>query len=222
MRIWFLASLLVGVLWAPLSAQVAYPPVNIDSMLQRLDDATSAASNAQTTANAAQTAAEQAQAAAVAAANSSVRTVNGISPTGAGNVALALPSAGTATPPCIADAGSAGTPGQVFAPWNHTHCSKARKGRVLVPAAGSLAVTYRDITGAAYPFTASPICAVVAETNPGDTNVVNAQIDGVPTTNGMTIRITRTAITAASLLGINILSVPAQIATYAHYVCLEP
>ena len=47
-------------------------------------------------------------------------------------------------------------------------------------------------------------------------------IAAAPTATGLRIRITRTAITVASLLGLNILSVPTQVATYAHFVCLEP
>lgn len=133
-----------------------------------------------------------------------------------------IPTAATVAPPCISDTGSPGTPGTLqFAPFNHTHCSKVRRERVLIPVAGVLPVTFKDAaSGAPFPFTRTPVCAVTAETAAGDANVVNAQIDGSPTLAGMTIRITRTAV--ASLLGINVLSVPAQVATWAHFVCLEP
>jgi hypothetical protein len=128
-----------------------------------------------------------------------------------------LPIPATSAPPSVADASTAGTMTTIYALANHTHASKARKGRVLVPSSGFLDVTYST------PFSSSPpICAVTAETASGDANVVNAQIDGTPTMTGMRVRVTRTAITVASLLGLSILSVPAQVATLAHYVCLEP
>lgn len=127
-----------------------------------------------------------------------------------------MPKPATTMPPGVADSGAVGTDSR-YALANHTHASKARKGRVLVPVAGFFDVTFGT------PFTTgAPICAVTAETTAGDTNVVNAQIDGATTMTGMRIRVTRTAVTAASLLGLNILSVPTQIATYTHYVCLEP
>lgn len=150
------------------------------------------------------------------AADSAVKSVNGVPATN-GAVTVAVPTAATTTPPSVADSSATGTMTTVYALANHTHASKARKGRVLVPVAGFLDVTYST------PFGSSPpICAVTAETTSGDTNVVNAQIDGTPTMNGMRVRITRTAITAVSLLGLNILSVPSQVATWTHYVCLEP
>ncbi len=128
-----------------------------------------------------------------------------------------LPSPATSAPPSVADSSATGTMTQVYALANHTHASKARKGRVLVPISGTFDVTFGT------PFaTGSPLCVLTAETTAGDTNVVNAQIDGATTMTGFRIRITRTAITVASLLGLTILSVPTQIATYAHYVCIEP
>lgn len=129
-----------------------------------------------------------------------------------------LPVAATSAPPAVADSSATGSMTQQYALANHTHASKARKGRVLVPVAGFTDVAFST------PFSAgtAPLCAVTAEATAGDTNVVNAQIDGVTTANGLRIRITRTAITAASLLGLNILSVPTQVATYAHYICIEP
>lgn len=128
-----------------------------------------------------------------------------------------LPTAATTSPPGVTDSGALGSAATVYARADHTHASKARKGRVLVPVAGFIDVTFTT------PFGSSPpICAVTAETTVGDTNVVNAQIDGTPTMTGMRVRITRTAITAVSLLGLNILSVPSQVATWTHYVCLEP
>lgn len=127
-----------------------------------------------------------------------------------------IPTPSSTMPPGVTDSGSPGTLTTIYALANHTHASKARKGRVLTPAAGFLDVTFST------PFTTTPVCAVTAETTSGDTNVVNAQIDGAPTATGMRVRITRTAVTAVALLGLSVLSVPTQVATYTHYICLEP
>lgn len=140
-------------------------------------------------------------------------------------VQAAIPTPGTGSPSAVVDSntGVAGADTTKFAPFFHTHPSKARKGRVLVPVAGYVDVVFKDGAGATSPFaTGAPLCAVTAETTLGDTNVVNAQMDGQPTMNGMRIRITRTQISVASLLGLSILSVPTQVATYAHYICIEP
>lgn len=142
----------------------------------------------------------------------------GVTPSQLSAVEAKIPTASTTTPPGVSDSGSTGTMTSIYALANHTHASKARKGRLLIPATGTLAVTFSSS------FTAGvvPLCSVTAEAAAGDTNVVNAQIDGTPTATGMTIRITRTAQSAVALLGLTILSVPTQIATYAHYICLEP
>jgi hypothetical protein len=131
-------------------------------------------------------------------------------------VAATVPIPATSAPPGVNDLGTQGTMTNIYALANHTHASKARKGRLLVPTTNTLDVTFSPV------FTTTPICSVTAETTKGDTNVVNAQIDGTPTATGMTMRITRTAVTNASLLNLTILSVPTPIATYAHYICLEP
>lgn len=129
-----------------------------------------------------------------------------------------IPTPATAAPPSVADAGTPGNTTTVYALANHTHASKARKGRVLVPVAGFTDVVFST----AFTTGVVPLCAVTAETSSGDTNVVNSQIDGVTTATGLRIRITRTAVTVSALLGLSILSVPTQVATYAQYICIEP
>lgn len=239
--------IIMGVLLAsaamPAAAQVYNPPITSGPSQADVAAAKDAATQAAATAQAALTAAQNAataqalaaadakaqqaltaaQAAATAAAGT-VKTVNNATPDASGKVTLALPTVpvpATTAPPGGSDSGTVGTMME-YARANHTHPSKARRERVLVPASGTLAITFRDTAGNPAPFTNVPVCATSAETTKGDTNVVNAQIDGQPTTTGMTMRITRTAITVASLLGLSVLSVPTQIATYAHYVCLEP
>lgn len=184
---------------APITAhaQLDYPPKPVD-----ITPATTAAATAQAKADAAQVKADAAQARADAAI-------------------AAIPAPATTMPPGVSDSGSIGTQTTIYALANHTHASKARKGRVTVPVVGG--AVFADVTySAAFTGGGTPVCAVTAETAPGDTSVVNAQIDGTPTSTGMRIRITRSTVTAVSLLGLSVLSVPSQTATVAHYVCLEP
>lgn len=200
------AALLVASLFAtPVAAQVV-SPLKTDTV-----DTSTLATKAEVQA-AASTAA-----AAKTTADSAVKTVNGTPPNATGAVTVPVPTAATTTPPGVSDTGTIGTMTTMYALANHTHASKARKGRVLVPAAGALDVTF------GVPFTSSPpICVVVAETGLGETAIVNAQIDGTPTMTGLRIRITRTQQSVVALIGLTVLSVPSQIATQAHYVCLEP
>lgn len=66
------------------------------------------------------------------------------------------------------------------------------------------------------------IGAAVAQSQSGATIPIT-MVDGSGTvTAGGTRQQVFPAITVASLLGLNILSVPTQIATYAHYICIEP
>jgi len=189
-------------------------PVDNSAMQASIDAAARAAADAKAQADAAAAKADQA----VTAASGTIKTVNGTTPNASGAVTIPIPTPSNTMPPSVADSGATGTMTTMYALANHTHASKARKDRVLIPASGALTVTFPT------PFTTGtvPICAVVAEATLGDTNVVNAQIDGPTSATQLRIRITRTAITVATLLGLNILSVPTQIATYAHYVCLEP
>lgn len=189
---------------SPALAQPVYPPVV---------SATVDTSNLATKAEVA--AADSKATAAQTAANNSVKTVNGVSPT-SGAVTLAIPTPSNVTPPSVADASTIGNMTTIYALANHTHASKARKGRVLVPVSGVFDVVFTTAMGSA------PLCAVTAEATAGDTNVVNAQVDGVTATTGFRIRITRTAQSVVALLGLTVLSVPTQVATYAHYICIEP
>lgn len=204
----------------PAGAQISNPPPGatapdlsgyaLRSEVQQVD---SKATDAATAAQAAQT-----------AASGAVRTVNGITPTN-GAVTVPVPTASTTTPPGVTEVGTAGTMTSVYALANHTHASKVRRERILVPVTNGAVVadvTFKNASGVATPFNNLPVCAVTAETTLNDTNVVNAQIDGTPTVNGMRVRVTRTAIAVASLLGLNILSVPTQVATWTHYICIEP
>lgn len=139
----------------------------------------------------------------------------GMSPT---EVEALMPQPATVPPPSVADSGAIGTTPTRYALENHTHASKARKGRILVPVSGVFDVAF----SMPFPSGNAPLCVTTAETTAGDTAVVNTQIDGATSSTGFRIRITRTQQSVVALLGLTILSVPTQIATYAHYICIEP
>ncbi len=126
-------------------------------------------------------------------------------------VLAAMPQPATTPGAVPTSAGTVGTAATTYALADHTHPSKARRGRVLIPASGTLDITFSPS------FLAVPVCTVTAEATKGDTNVVNAQLDGP-----QTIRINRTAVTNATLIGLSVLAVPTQVATYANWICLEP
>jgi hypothetical protein len=135
-------------------------------------------------------------------------------------VAATVPTAGTGSPTAIVDAnsGAAGTAG-VYAPFNHTHPSKARKGIVTTATDGTVTATFAT----AFPGGTVPICQAIAVPTVGTTDVINAQLDGAPTATQVAIRVTRTQRSVVALIGLTILSIPASAgATTVHYICLEP
>jgi hypothetical protein len=146
-----------------------------------------------------------------------VKSVNGLLPA-SGDVTVPLPSASTTIPPCIADNGSAGTAGtMLFAPFNHTHCSKVRRTIVTSAADGSYTWTFSPV------FNNPPVCAATAEVAAGVTDVVNVQIVGTPTTTTAQFLVNRTNRSVVALIGLTILSVPTSPgATRIHLACIEP
>lgn len=128
-----------------------------------------------------------------------------------------IPTASATIPPCTADAGLIGTQITVFALANHTHCSKARRVRQTTGTDGLYVWNFSPA------FSGAPICAATAETAPGVTDVINAQIQGTPTTSQATIRVNRTAVSVVALIGLSVLSVPASPgAQVFHAICIEP
>lgn len=130
-----------------------------------------------------------------------------------------MPTAATSAPPSVADSSSLGTQNTVFALANHTHASKARKVRMSSAADGSLAWTFNP------PFTngVTPIIAAIAETASGVTDVINVQVEGVPTSTSANLRVTRTNRSTVALLGLTILSLPTSPGvTVVHAIALEP
>lgn len=135
-------------------------------------------------------------------------------------VLAVVPVAGTGSPTAVVDqaAGSAGSPGQ-YAPFNHTHPSKARKARATTAADGTYTWTFDP------PFTTgvTPIVCAIAETGVGVTDVVNVQVVGTPTNTSCKLQVNRTQRSVAAVLGLTILSVPASVgASVVHAIALEP
>lgn len=111
-----------------------------------------------------------------------------------------VPQPATAVPPGVADAGVKGTSPR-FALSDHTHASKTRKAIVAVSTA-----TYTWTYPVAFGAGVVPICNAIAQTAPGATDLINVQIDGVPTNTQCTFRITRYQQSVAALLGLTVLS----------------
>jgi len=129
-----------------------------------------------------------------------------------------VPQPATQMPPGVNDTGSVGSV-QRFALENHTHASKARKVRVQCAADGSLTWVYST------PFASGvvPIVVAVAEAAGGVTDVINVQVVGTPTNTQCQLLVNRTNKSVAALLGLTVLSVPAQPGvTWVHAVALEP
>jgi hypothetical protein len=155
---------------------------------------------------------------AVSAASTAVKTVNGTTPNASGAVTLPIPTASNTTPPGVSDSGSIGTMTTMYALANHTHASKARRIIATSAADGSYTFNY-----SANPFSGPPVCTAVAEVAAGVTDVVNVQIIGTPTTTSASFLVNRANRSVASLLGLTVLSIPAQPgATKIHAICLEP
>ena len=116
-----------------------------------------------------------------------------------------LPSPATAAPPGISDNSVQGNAPR-YALENHTHAGKARRARVQCAADGSLTWVF-DV-----PFDPGviPRIQAIAETGVGVTDVINVQVEGVPTNTQCTLRVTRTQRSVVSLIGLTVLSIPSQ------------
>lgn len=130
-----------------------------------------------------------------------------------------VPKPATSAPPAVADAGAQGNVTR-YAMENHTHASKARRDRKQSDAAGLITWVFDP------PFDVGvvPRINAIAETATGITDVVNVQVEGVPTNAQCQLRVTRTKRSFLSLLGLDVLSVPAggPGATWVHMAAVSP
>lgn len=128
------------------------------------------------------------------------------------------PQPSNTTPPSVSDSGALGSDMR-YALANHTHASKVRKIRTQCAADGTLTWTYSP------PFTngVTPIVLAVAEVASGVTDIINVQVVDTPTSTSCKLLVNRANRSVASLLGLTVLSLPAQPGvTWVHAVALEP
>lgn len=124
-----------------------------------------------------------------------------------------LPTPASAMPPPVADAGAVGADTVKYALADHTHASKLRRTRIQTAADGSVTWTFDP------PFDVGvvPRINAIAETGVGVTDVINVQVEGTPTNTSCLLRVTRTQRSVVSLIGLTILSLPANPgATWVH------
>lgn len=121
-------------------------------------------------------------------------------------VAASIPSASSADPAPIAVAPLPGAAAP-YARADHVHASKSRRGRVPTAADGTLTWVYP------VPFDTGvvPQIQAIVETAVGVTDVLNVQIEGMPTNVSAKLRVTRTNQSFVSLLGLTILSIPSNV-----------
>ena len=135
------------------------------------------------------------------------------------DVDAVMPKPATAQPPGVSDTGALGS-GTRYALENHTHASKARKSLASVQ---SNVATYTWVYPVPFDVGVAPICNGIAQTVTGITDLINIQIDGVPTNTQCVFRITRYSQSFLSLLGINILGVNnTAIPITLHMTALQP
>lgn len=89
----------------------------------------------------------------------------------------------------------------------HSIPFSAQKLRVQTAADG----TYTFAYPIAYPAGYVPRLSALVEAPSGSTDVINIQVDGVPTNTQAKFRVTRTQQSVVALLGLTILSIPASV-----------
>jgi hypothetical protein len=122
----------------------------------------------------------------------------------------AVPQPASAMPSAINATGAVGGMTGDYARADHTHQSRLRKARLSTAADGSLTWVFTNEAGDPAPFAAgvTPMIMAIAETADGVTDVVNVQVEGVPTNTQAKIRVTRTARSVVALIGLTVLSIP--------------
>lgn len=134
--------------------------------------------------------------------------------------ASAIPQPGTGSPGPVVDSnsGAAGSAG-LYAPFNHTHPSKARKEIKVMPSA---ATTYTWVYPTAFPAGVVPVVSGIVQVPNGNTDLFNVQIMDAPTNTKCTLQINRVSSGLLTLL-VGALSInPNPIAATLHLIALEP
>jgi hypothetical protein len=130
------------------------------------------------------------------------------------------PSPGDITPPAISSDGAVGLQSTAYARADHTHPSKLRRAKIVTAADGTVTWTFSP------PFDVGvvPCVLAIAETATGVTDVVNVQLEGVPTNTQAVLRVNRTQRSVVALIGLTVLSVPAGSvgATTIHAAAFAP
>lgn len=131
----------------------------------------------------------------------------------------AVPDPSNTVPPGVSDNGALGS-NMRYALADHTHASRVRKQTVAI---SSNVVTYTWTYATPFPNGVIPVCNGIAQTAAGVTDLVNIQIEGMPTNTQCVFRVTRYSQSFLSLLGINILGLnTAALPISLHMVALEP
>lgn len=122
---------------------------------------------------------------------------------------FAVPRPATTYPPSVADTGDKGSLSDQFALADHTHAAKTLVNMAQPTTATD--GTYTWTYPVAYPAGTVPNVQGNVQATAGSTDVLNAQLDGVPTNTQAKFRVTRTVQSVVALLGLTILSIPTSI-----------
>jgi hypothetical protein len=129
----------------------------------------------------------------------------------------AIPTPSDMVPPGVADNGATGNMQMIYALANHTHASKARKGKTSVSTS-----TYSWTYPTAFPAGTSPVVSAIAQVAAGNADLFNVQVIGTPTNTGCVFQINRVSAGLLALL-LGALSINATPATITlHMIALEP
>ncbi len=135
----------------------------------------------------------------------------------ASQVQSLVPQPAKGAPPAVADTCSQGSTTMMDALANHTHASKARKGKASVNTA-----TFRWTYPNPFDSGVTPICNGIAQVAAGNTDLYNVQVLGAPTNTYCDFQINRVSggLLALLLGALSINPTPGSITL--HMIALEP
>ncbi len=132
---------------------------------------------------------------------------------------LNIPQPGSGSPTAVVDAnsGTAGADTSKYAPFMHTHPSKARKAKVSISSS-----TYTWTYPTAFDAGVTPIVNAIAQVASGNTDLFNVQVMGTPSATSCQFQINRVSSGLLSLL-LGALSInPTPATVTLHMLALEP